>query len=503
MHEKAPVIEITHCNSGDAEPSPGTTPSSPPLRLKVISTLLVCLMGFGTYYNQGVLGAVKTPLKKALDINNTQFSLIASTQDLLITLLIVFGGLITDRIGGAGGVIVGSAVGVTGSIIVASAVQVRSYKLMVFGSGVLALGNIFNATARYRLFSSWFPPSHGFALTLSLELAAAKIGLLVSKATANVIAEGAGDIAWTFWVAMFADMFVFMVAILVLFFVRSCRKKYSVFQDPSTGEQLLERTNRFEAKRITELPWPFWCIVVYHVFETTNHLTFTQNATELAEKRFHVSSKTAGWISGVVMGGNFFLLPLFGYFMDVVGHRLSVMCGLGTGMTIAMAVLRWAPGVTGTAVSFGIISVCVSSTFLVAYDGVRTSLWHQEIYGTANSIKVATGYAVNLIVRVVIGVIQDRDDGGYQVVILVYLALGIGAALTAGAMIVGARTTVDLGRFQWSRKQRAARGEEIAARTKLLDEQLAIRKNRLSVAACGAVCVVVCGAVASYIYACL
>lgn len=51
----------------------------------------------------------------------------------------------------------------------------RSYKFMIFGRIVLALGDIFTKIAQYKIFSSWFPPSHGFASTLGLELAIGKV----------------------------------------------------------------------------------------------------------------------------------------------------------------------------------------------------------------------------------------------------------------------------------------------------------------------------------------
>ncbi|KAF4303508.1 putative mfs transporter protein [Botryosphaeria dothidea] len=505
MQDKPPVIEVTHYNSDNTSEDgcSNGVPVTPPLRLKVISTLLVCLMGFGTYYNHGVLGAVKTPLKKAMHIDNTQFSLILCTQDLAIALLMPFSGLVTDYIGGAATLVIASTVGVIGSIIVSSAVQTRTYGLMLLGAGTLALGNSANSTARYRLFSAWFPPNHGFALTLGLELAAAKLGMLVSKALANVIAEGAGDLAWAFWVATLADFCVLLLGVASLFFVRACRRKYSVLADPSTGERLVERTGRFEPRRIAELPWTFWCIVVYHVFQTTTLLTFAQNLTEITEKRFDVSSKTAGWVSGVVIGGNFPLIPLVGGFIDKAGHRLSVMASLGLSMAMAMAIMRWDSSRVATGVSLGFVSLAICPTLLVAYDGVRSSLWHQELYGTANAIKVSTGYAVALIVRVGIGILQDRDHDGYQNVIIVYLVLAIGSLLTGIAMIIGSMFTLDLGRFQWSKKKRAARGEEIAARTRLEDDKLSVGRSKFNFMACSTAFTFLLGAIAAYIYACI
>ncbi|GMG44341.1 unnamed protein product [Aspergillus oryzae var. brunneus] len=93
------------------------------------------------------------------------------------------------------------------------------------------------------MFSSWFPPSNGFASTLGLELAMRK--------------------------------------------------------DKATGEVLTEKNKKFELKKIFQLPWMFWCILAFSLFQTSAALVFSQNATELAEKRFNVDSIKAGWYSAL------------------------------------------------------------------------------------------------------------------------------------------------------------------------------------------------------------
>lgn len=71
----------------------------------------------------------------------------------------------------------------------AAATTVRSYKFMLAGRVILAFGDIATQVAQYKIFSSWFPPNHGFASTLGLELGIGKIGAFVGKSTANIIAE--------------------------------------------------------------------------------------------------------------------------------------------------------------------------------------------------------------------------------------------------------------------------------------------------------------------------
>lgn len=70
----------------------------------------------------------------------------------------------------------GNIIYTIGSILVAASTTVRSYRFMIFGTVVLALGDIATQIAQYKIFSSWFPPSNGFASTLGLELGIGKVG---------------------------------------------------------------------------------------------------------------------------------------------------------------------------------------------------------------------------------------------------------------------------------------------------------------------------------------
>src|SRR4051794_22588592 len=86
-------------------------------------------------------------------------------------------------------IVYGNIVYTIGSILVAAATTVRSFNFMIGGRIVLALGDIATQIAQYKMFSSWFPPSNGFASTLGFELAIGKIGGFVGKSTANIIAK--------------------------------------------------------------------------------------------------------------------------------------------------------------------------------------------------------------------------------------------------------------------------------------------------------------------------
>jgi fucose permease len=60
----------------------------------------------------------------------------------VVTALVLLSSVVTDGIGGTRAILYGNIIYTVGSILVAAATTVRSYKFMIFGRVVLALGDI-------------------------------------------------------------------------------------------------------------------------------------------------------------------------------------------------------------------------------------------------------------------------------------------------------------------------------------------------------------------------
>lgn len=108
------------------------------------------------------------------------------------------------------------------------------------------------------------------------------------------------------------------------FFSRYCNKHYDGRRDAATNEKLTEKNKKFEFQKIFQLPWMFWAVLAFSLFQTSAASIFSQNATELAEQRFDVDSIQAGWYSSLSQYAGFFLVPCLGVFIDILGHRASV-----------------------------------------------------------------------------------------------------------------------------------------------------------------------------------
>ncbi|KAJ3463707.1 hypothetical protein MRS44_008493 [Fusarium solani] len=466
--------------SGESDDSSSDGRQPVPLSWKIASVALVTAIGFGSQWSSGITAAMKSTIKKEMGITNTQFSLLEASEDFMVTALMMVSGIVTDRIGGAGAMLYGNLIYSVGSILVAGAAQTRSYKFMIAGRVVRALGDIATQIAQYKVFSSWFAPGNGFGSTLGFELGVGKMGAFAGKSSANIIAKRTGNFAWVFWVAVFMNIFTNVMTVVFYWFTKVANRKFHGINDPATGEKLSEKSKKFEIRKVLKLPWSFWAVMAFSLFETSTAIVFLQNATELAEQRFGTDSIAAGWYSSVLQYAGFFVVPLLGIFIDLYGHRISILVFCGLGVFTSMLLVNFSGAVKGTAASFGVFAFayCFGPTTII--DSTRTSMWDSTVFGSAYSIKITLNNAMNIIVRVITGRIQDADNNSYDRVTIVYVILA--GCSVAVSLILGfvAWRSVDLGHLQWTRKMRIARGHILNSRKQRFYEENGGRNKKIS-----------------------
>jgi hypothetical protein len=148
-------------------------------------------------------------------------------------------------------------------------------------------------------------------------------------------------------------------------------------------------------------------------------------------------------------------------------------------MVACMSLAAFSPTTTGTAAAFGIYAFasCFGPTVII--DSIRTSMWHSSVFGSAYALKIAMNNAMNIIVRIVTGVIQDRDHNSYDKVVIVYMALATASLAVALALVASATfLSQNLGHLQWTRKQRKNKGERWNERKVKFEEGAEGEKNK-------------------------
>jgi hypothetical protein len=201
--------------------------------------------------------------------------------------------------------------------------------------------------------------------------------------------------------------------LVFFFFTKLARTRFRAPPDPATGELLVENNRKFEFRKILELPWVFWTIMLFSMVQTSCSNVYSQNATELAEHRFGVDAVAAGWYASLSQYAGrsythpcysikpmiliwfigFFLSPFIGAAIDVYGHRVTQMVVCGTGMLLSMGLINWGTTTTSAAASYAFYAIFKTFGPVTIIEGIRTSMWHQDVFGTAYAAKVTMNNA--------------------------------------------------------------------------------------------------------------
>lgn len=100
--------------------------------------------------------------------------------------------------------------------------------------------------------------------------------------------EDTGDFSWTYWTAVFMNLFSNAASLVFWLFTNYSMKRLGETRDPATGEKLTEKNKKFEISKMLRLPWTFWGIIGFTAFQTSLASVFSANATELSHQRFDV-----------------------------------------------------------------------------------------------------------------------------------------------------------------------------------------------------------------------
>jgi hypothetical protein len=213
-------------------------------------------------------------------------------------------------------------------------------------------------------------------------------------------------------------------------------------------------------------------------------------------------------------------------------HNSRNCCSVWTLCKFASFVTESIPFLTSTqaiAYSFG-------PTLII--DSIRTSIWHQSVFGSAYALKITLNNAYvrssslllfpltihhsqNIIVRILTGVLQDDSPASnpYKKVTPVYVVLAAGSFIVSIVLLLiflftkhsKSSISIDIARLQWTRKQRIKNGKLIKARalavglgeeksTRANDSKEKRRMRNFSLGAFGVLCLWILGSWVAYFW---
>ncbi|XP_032486911.1 major facilitator superfamily domain-containing protein 1 isoform X1 [Phocoena sinus] len=164
-------------------PAPGALPAlCDPSRLahRLLVLLLMCFLGFGSYFCYDNPAALQTQVKRDMQVNTTKFMLLYAWYSWPNVVLCFFGGFLVDRVFGIRwGTIIFSCFVCVGQVVFALGGIFRAFWLMEFGRFVFGIGGESLAVAQNTYAVSWFKGKE-LNLVFGLQLSMARIGSTVN-----------------------------------------------------------------------------------------------------------------------------------------------------------------------------------------------------------------------------------------------------------------------------------------------------------------------------------
>ncbi len=267
------------------------------------------------YYAYDSLNPIGELLKHDLAITAAQFGLLKqSAVSIPNVVILIFGGILIDRVGSRVGGGLFAGICLAGTILTALGGQVESFWMMflgrvLFGSGVEAL-----IIAQNKIIAKWFSGKE-LALAFGLNLSICRLGTFFATTTMNGLTQtfrwqGA---LWGIAMLMGAGFAVFLLYALI---DRGVERRHQVAE---------EKSDRIEAAQIFGLPRSFWFITALCVTFYCAVFPFLDFAPQIFERRFAMESEYGSPVSSLVILLTIVFTPMAGYLCDRYGRRATMM----------------------------------------------------------------------------------------------------------------------------------------------------------------------------------
>jgi MFS family permease len=379
----------------------------------------LCMVAFVMlcgYVLADVMDPLKPLLEKELGWTSSEYGIFTSAYGWfnVFLLMLIFGGMILDRMGVRFTGLASSIVMVVGCAIkyaaiagfignmqdtilgIHSMVFYASLGYAIFGVGVETAGITVS-----KIIVKWFKGKE-MALAMGMEMATARIGTMLAMAITVPITRAFGSVSAPILMCLillcigFISMFIY------------------TFMDRKLDAQLAEEQEPDEPFKFSDIipivkNRGFWLIAILCVLFYSAVFPFLKYAADLMVQKYNVSTELAGLIPSLLPLGTLFLTPLFGYVYDRIGKGATIMI-IGAFMLICVHVVFALPFIDNWAVA-----VVLTIVLGVAFSLVPSAMWPsvpkiipEKQLGTAYSLIFWVQNWGLMGVPLLIGVVLDK-----------------------------------------------------------------------------------------------
>jgi MFS family permease len=420
--------------------------------LAVVAFTMLC-----GYYLTDVMAPLKPLLEKELLWNSAEYGFFTSAYGWfnVFLLMLLFGGIILDKMGVRFTGVMATAVMVTGTAIkywaisthaldghtiigMKAQVVIAGLGFAIFGVGVEVAGITVS-----KIIVKWFKGKE-MALAMGLEMATARLGTALAMTTSIPIARALNGVSKPVLVCLIM-LCIGMISFIVYTFMD---KKL----DKSINEAgVFESGESEESFRLSDILFiirnrGWWLIAILCVLFYSAVFPFIKYATDLMVNKFNVDQELAGLIPGLLPFGTILLTPLFGNLYDRKGKGASIMI-LGAILLIFVHAMYSIPFLKATPIAIILIIILG-----IGFSLVPSAMWPsvpkiipEKQLGTAYGLIFLVQNVGLMLVPLLIGWVLDRFcitgtrmlDGvevsnyNYTLPMIIFTTLGILALIFA------------------------------------------------------------------------
>ena len=349
------------------------------------------------YFITDVMAPLKSLLESQLGWSSSDYGFFTSAYGWfnVSLLMLIFGGMILDKMGvrftgvmATGIMVVGVAIkywavssdfgGATVSVFgseISTQVLWASIGYAIFGVGIEIAGITVS-----KIIVKWFK-GRELALAMGLEMACARIGTALALAVTPMISEAFGKSVSVPVLLGLALLCIGLVSFLV-FVVMDTRRDREL-------QETLQKEEPFRVRDILDIVRlkGFWYIAILCVLFYSAVFPFLKYAPDLMFNKFGISEKLSGIIPSLLPFGTILLTPFFGNLYDRRGKGASIML-LGSVMIVVVHLLFAVPALTNW-----ILALVLILLLGIAFSLVPSAMW-PSVPKIIPENKLGTAYAL-------------------------------------------------------------------------------------------------------------
>ncbi|KAG0706227.1 major facilitator superfamily domain-containing protein [Suillus ampliporus] len=412
-----------------------------PLRWQVVMIALTCMCTFGNHWSTGLVTTLKTTIEKELNANNSEFATLVSVTNLVNTFLCIAFGFVIDKFGGPLLSVVLAAFHLVGAAVEAGATTngLNSYHVLMAGEIIAAIGDGSLDNAQHKIFTTYFAPGNGFGVSIGLIWSMANLAQYIGQSTANVMSKNLGSYSWPLWISAIMGLLSLLCAICVFFLDKYLRSHYEVVDyskrcdQPSAGRV---KAGTFHWPAVRQMPFTFWIVILFASLEDAGVQSFVSISTQFVQQRLKTGAVVGGWVSSFYLLLPVGLTPLAGVFIDVYGHRVTILFLSGCMFLISMLLLRFSQTVPTFVCAYVFYAFAQSITSAPQVEIVRSIIPDPHYYATAFAIKKSIVQGSVVIIVTATGRLQDLSPtNSLESAVTVWLVYAFACVLVSGALL--------------------------------------------------------------------